>query len=306
MNRLPQHQYNQMQQQHHMSQQRQMHQPIKVENSYSHMGPIPQISQQIPQMSQQIPQISQQIPQISQQIPQMSQQIPQMSQMSQQMSQMPQQMGMSNGQMNNNNMYYHNQHQPQQPQQPQPQQQQQMYYQQNQVNYAPQSPVPSSPLPQHSSMHMPSPSAPPASPGLEQQQFSMQSNLNILNDFNTLNTPALLKKIYQLQRTQKDDLTKIRQLQKQVMCNPQKSMFDVLDAQHRHLKECIDTEVKALQRLYTQVILLPAEIHKLLLLVEELKIQQTQLELYHQELHQLAQSGPPRWYFYFFPIFFLK
>jgi len=150
----------------------------------------------------------------------------------------------------------------------------------HQMNYPPQSPNPSSPHPMQGSVS-------------DGQTFN--SNSVNLNDLGTLHTPALLEKIYRLQRSQKDDLNKIRQYQKQVMVSPTKSSFDMLDQQHRQMKEQIDIEVKALQRLYTQVILQPPEIHRLLLLVQELKIQQTQLELFHQELHQLAQAhGPTR------------
>jgi len=167
----------------------------------------------------------------------------------------------------------------------------------HQMNY-PQSPNPSSPHPMGNHMHHPVPSpshgAPP-SPGPMSGDGSFSPSMANLNDLGSLNTPALLEKIYRLQRSQKEDLNKIRQYQKQVMISPTKSSFDLLDQQHRQMKEQIDTEVKALQRLYTQVILQPPEIHRLLLLVQELKIQQTQLELFHQELHQLAQAhGPTR------------
>jgi len=177
-----------------------------------------------------------------------------------------------------------------------------VYFQQGHGgNYPPQSPNPSSPHPSmhggHPSMHHPIPSpsnggSVPPSPG---PMDSKPYNPVNLSELSTLNTAGLLEKIYCLQRSQKDDLNKIRQYQKQVMHNPSKQSFDSLDQQHRQMKEQIDTEVKALQRLYTQVILQPPEIHRLLLLVQELKIQQTQLELFHQELHQLAQPhGPTR------------
>ena len=203
-----------------------------------------------------------------------------------------------------NNMYYGNQPNSYfQQQQQQPQQQQQNH---PGLNHGyPQSP--SSPHPMHNSqnylqhqMHhnVPSPSHPPQSPAQMSQSSDQGFNSNSvnLNDLGSLSTGTLLEKIYKLQRSQKDDLNKIRQYQKQVMVSPNKQAFDVLDQQHRQMKEQIDTEVKALQRLYTQVVLQPSEIHRLLLLVQELKIQQTQLELFHQELHQLAQShGPTRW-----------
>lgn len=201
---------------------------------------------------------------------------------------------MGNGNPQQNNVYYGNQPN--------------AYFQQNHpgVNHYPQSP--SSPHPMHQG-HMQqqqhqmqqqhqipqSPSHPPQSPHMSDNQ-GFNSNMVNLNDLGSLSTTSLLEKIYKLQRSQKDDLNKIRQYQKQVMVSPNKQSFDVLDQQHRQMKEQIDTEVKALQRLYTQVVLQPPEIHRLLLLVQELKIQQTQLELFHQELHQLAQPhGPTRW-----------
>ena len=152
----------------------------------------------------------------------------------------------------------------------------------------------------HPESELASPS--PESPNGGEDQFLQPNFTPTLSDFNSLNPPTLLKTIYQLQRAQKEELSKIRQIQKGVMIAPQKSSFEMLDAQHRKLKEAIENQIKALQSLYTQVILLPPEIHKVLLLIQELKIQQTQLELYHQELHQLASNtGPPRWLVLFLP-----
>lgn len=199
----------------------------------------------------------------------------------------------------NNNNYYGNQ--------PNSYFQQQQNHNNMSGGY-PQSPIPGSPMHQnqnpmnhmpiqthHNQMQTPSPGI-PQSPGpmLSDNQAFNSNNVNV-GDLGSLSTPVLLEKIYKLQRSQKDDLNKIRQFQKQVMVSPNKQSFDILDQQHRQMKEQIDTEVKSLQRLYTQVILQPSEIHRLLLLVQELKIQQTQLELFHQELHQLTQPhGPTR------------
>merc|ERR1712151_410431 len=99
----------------------------------------------------------------------------------------------------------------------------------HQMNYPPQSPNPSSPH--------------PMGQGSVSDGQTFNSNSVNLSDLNTLTTPALLEKIYRLQRSQKDDLNKIRQYQKQVMVSPTKSSFDMLDQQHRQMKEQIDTEV---------------------------------------------------------------
>merc|ERR1712137_120667 len=133
------------------------------------------------------------------------------------------------------------------------------------------------------------------SPGMDTSQHlnTLPNSMVNLAELVSLPVPSLLEKVYHLQRTQKEHLLKIRQVQKQVMCNPQEHTFKLLDSQHRALKEQIDIEVKALQNLYTQTVLLPAEVHRLLLLVQELKIQQTQLELFRQELHQLTQPHAP-------------
>jgi hypothetical protein len=106
----------------------------------------------------------------------------------------------------------------------------------------------------------------------------------------------LLEQITQIIREQKDRLEKVRLYQKQVMMNPQKDSFDMLNQEHQSFKEHLDNEIRALQQVSQRVILAPGEINRLLGLLQELKIQQTQLELYHQELIQLTQSYPTRWY----------
>ena len=84
------------------------------------------------------------------------------------------------------------------------------------------------------------------------------------------------------------------------MLNPQKQAYEVLDYQQTQLKQQIESEIKTLQQLYTQKILQPSEIQQLKTLLQDLKLQQTQLEVYHQELLQLTQQNPSRWFGLFF------
>jgi len=139
----------------------------------------------------------------------------------------------------------------------------------------------------------PQPSSPPALPALH--------NNSNPPEFGNLPSQQLLNEIYHLQIKQKEKMEKMRHIQKQVMVNPQKQAFDMLDLQQKQLKSAIDSELKALQQLSQQIILPPNEIHRLLFLQQDLRIQLTQLELYHQELQQLMQPHPPNcWYELFF------
>lgn len=54
------------------------------------------------------------------------------------------------------------------------------------------------------------------------------------------------------------------------------------------MKAQIAEELKTLQALFQQVILPPSEIHKLIYLLQDLKLQQIQLELFQQELQRLT------------------
>jgi hypothetical protein len=98
----------------------------------------------------------------------------------------------------------------------------------------------------------------------------------------------VLEEIYNYKQQQKDQLEKIRQFQKQLMMRPQKEGYDVLLQQHSQLKNQITEELRTLQALFQQIILPPAEIHKLIYLLQDLKLQQIQLELFQQELQRLV------------------
>ncbi|KAL6066876.1 Signal transducer and activator of transcription, variant 2 [Balamuthia mandrillaris] len=99
---------------------------------------------------------------------------------------------------------------------------------------------------------------------------------------------ALLNEVYQWEQRQKEQLEKIRQYQKQIMLRPQKEGFDILTQQHQQMKSQIEQELKALQSLFQNIILPPSDIHKLIYLLQDLKLQQIQLELYAQELARLT------------------
>ena len=121
----------------------------------------------------------------------------------------------------------------------------------------------------------------------------------------------LLNEIYQAQTQQKEHLEKIRQFQKQFMIHPQRqgtsllsislpnypTAFEMLDEQHRQLKHNLQAELAVLKRMQSEIILSPEEIHKLSFLLQELKLQLTQLEIYIEELQQITQlPNPSRWY----------
>lgn len=81
----------------------------------------------------------------------------------------------------------------------------------------------------------------------------------------------------------------MRAVQKQLMMMPQKEGIEVLDVQQKQLRMQIDHELKGLQQLHSQVLLEPTDLHRLALLMTELRLQQLQVELFRQELQQLVQ-----------------
>eukprot|EP01096_Ripella_sp_DP13-Kostka_P016086 TRINITY_DN771_c0_g2_i2.p1 TRINITY_DN771_c0_g2~~TRINITY_DN771_c0_g2_i2.p1 ORF type:complete len:726 (-),score=340.17 TRINITY_DN771_c0_g2_i2:336-2240(-) len=105
---------------------------------------------------------------------------------------------------------------------------------------------------------------------------------------------AILEEIANYSIKQKEYLERIRQSQKPVMMNPQKEGYDMLTREHQTLREHITREINAIQNLQHSLILPPAENNRSHHLLSELRIQQTQLELFHQELIQLTQPHPTR------------
>lgn len=100
-----------------------------------------------------------------------------------------------------------------------------------------------------------------------------------------------MNEIYQWEQKQREQLEKVRQYQKQLMMRPQKEGYDMLQAQHQQLKGQILQELRTLTALFQQVILPPADIQKVIVLLQDLKVQQVQLELFQHELNRLT-LGP--------------
>ena len=97
----------------------------------------------------------------------------------------------------------------------------------------------------------------------------------------------LLARLQTALTSQHDQISQMRQAQKQVLLNPQKESFEVLNNQQENLKKNLDAEIKALNDVIQNTILQPHEVRKAFHLHQELLIQSMQLELYHQELGQL-------------------
>lgn len=103
-------------------------------------------------------------------------------------------------------------------------------------------------------------------------------------------TEQLLEEIFNHKQQQKEQLEKIRHYQKQVMIRPQKESYDILVQEHDQLKNRLNEELRTLQAMFQNTILSPASIHKLTYLVQDLKLQQIQLELFQQEIQRLTLS----------------
>jgi len=128
-------------------------------------------------------------------------------------------------------------------------------------------------------------SPPPASPN----DLSMaQSQLPQITATNLEQCQQLLNEIYQWEQRQKEQMEQIRQFQKQLMMRPQKEGFDMLVSQHQQLKAQILQELRTLTALFQQVILPPADIQKVITLLQDLKVQQVQVELFQHELNRLT------------------
>ncbi len=84
--------------------------------------------------------------------------------------------------------------------------------------------------------------------------------------------------------------------QKQTMMNPQADPYNALFNEQKTLKEHLESELKALQQLFDQVILEPPDLQRLFWLRQDLEVQLKQLELLIAELNQLVQPSPtPQW-----------
>lgn len=103
----------------------------------------------------------------------------------------------------------------------------------------------------------------------------------------------LINEIMKLHVTQKEQLEKMKVIQKQVMMHPQKDTFTMLDNEQNSLKKQIDAELSSLQQIDSSYLLSPTEIRHVIYLIHELTIQSIQLELFHDELQLLVAPQSP-------------
>jgi len=87
----------------------------------------------------------------------------------------------------------------------------------------------------------------------------------------------------------------MRQVQQQLILNPQKEGIRQLQEQQWKLNQQIELELKEVQTLHRSVILDPPALHQLRMLLQRLKIQQQKIELFRQELQLVLnpRSPPP-------------
>ncbi|KYQ91411.1 transcriptional repressor [Tieghemostelium lacteum] len=105
----------------------------------------------------------------------------------------------------------------------------------------------------------------------------------------------IINECLKLHLAQKEQLEKMKIVQKQVLAVPQKETFHMLDNEQNTLKKQIDAEITSLQQIDQTFVLSPPEIRNVIFLLHELTIQSIQLELYHEELQLLVrpQTPPP-------------
>eukprot|EP01112_Ceratiomyxa_fruticulosa_P000033 TRINITY_DN0_c7_g1_i1.p1 TRINITY_DN0_c7_g1~~TRINITY_DN0_c7_g1_i1.p1 ORF type:complete len:749 (-),score=149.09 TRINITY_DN0_c7_g1_i1:247-2493(-) len=102
----------------------------------------------------------------------------------------------------------------------------------------------------------------------------------------------LIAEILKLHVTQREQLEKMRQIQRNVMVHPQKETFTMLDQEQNTLKQQIDAELASLQQIDATFMLSPTEIRQVTYLIHELTVQSIQLELFHDELQLLVHPQP--------------
>ncbi|KAF2072882.1 hypothetical protein CYY_005806 [Polysphondylium violaceum] len=140
---------------------------------------------------------------------------------------------------------------------------------------------------------------------IQQQMHSNGNSNNIpLPEHLLINTPygnvlqphqQIINECLKLHIAQKEQLDKMKIVQKQVLAHPQKETFQMLDNEQNTLKKQIDAEITSLQQIDQTFVLSPPEIRNVIFLLHELTIQSIQLELYHEELQLLVrpQNPPP-------------
>lgn len=104
----------------------------------------------------------------------------------------------------------------------------------------------------------------------------------------------VIDQVQQLHNTQDQQLEQMRQIQQQLILQPQKDGIRQLQEQQWKMNQQIDLELKEVQSLHRSVILDPLALHQLRMLLQRLKIQQQKIELYRQELQLvLTPRSPP-------------
>lgn len=103
----------------------------------------------------------------------------------------------------------------------------------------------------------------------------------------------VIDQVQQLFATQDQHIEQIRQIQQQLVLQPQKDGVRQLQEQQWKLNQQIELELKELQGLHRSVILDPPALHQLRMLLQRLKIQQQKIELFRQELQLVLNPHSP-------------
>jgi hypothetical protein len=103
----------------------------------------------------------------------------------------------------------------------------------------------------------------------------------------------VIDQVQQLHNTQDQQLEQMRQIQQQLILQPQKDGVRQLQEQQWKLNQQIEFELKEVQALHRSVILDPSALHQLRMLLQQLKIQQQKIEIYSQELQLVLNPRTP-------------
>jgi hypothetical protein len=88
----------------------------------------------------------------------------------------------------------------------------------------------------------------------------------------------------------------MRHVQRQLMHQPEMSVYKQVDVEQKQLKQKLDEELQYLHKINRTYVLEPQDLHKYTFLRQELELQLQQLELFMRELQLLLQPPAPRWY----------
>jgi hypothetical protein len=105
-----------------------------------------------------------------------------------------------------------------------------------------------------------------------------------------------LLQVHQLQQQHKEQLDKMRHVQRQLMHQPEMNVYKQIDVEQKQLKQRLEEELQYLHKINRTYVLEPQDLHKYTFLRQELELQLQQLELFMRELQLLLQPPAPRWY----------